>query len=368
MNTLMRSVVGGCLMALSIIPAAAQITITAADVGKQLAVGKSVTNWSDTLTKSIDIGTLGQTSWNFSGLRQHTATTLTSVAVSSTPYAAEFPGATHALQGSMFLANVGGLGFDVTATGDQYLILANDLLNPGIKGSSVTGLGTVYMRMAYGPPDTTYRLPSTYNTAWNSNYAEHRLITLASAFGGTVLLDSATTIYSDSYIVDAYGLLTVPGAAPEPALRIHKESRKAGSKKVTFIFLAPSGASVIATAADTLPPASGVINVSAVTWTGPISLGVQNLSTMPREFALQQNYPNPFNPTTTIRFSLSSRVQVTLKVFNLLGEEVATIVDESLDPGEKMIQFNGADLPSGVYLYRLTAGDFVQTRRMVLIR
>jgi hypothetical protein len=89
---------------------------------------------------------------------------------------------------------------------------------------------------------------------------------------------------------------------------------------------------------------------------------------LPTGFTLDQNYPNPFNPGTIIRFSLPERTHVTLKVFNVLGQEVTTLVDEKLDAGSKAIEFSGEGLPSGIYFYEVRAGSSVRTRKMVLLR
>jgi hypothetical protein len=83
---------------------------------------------------------------------------------------------------------------------------------------------------------------------------------------------------------------------------------------------------------------------------------------------LDQNFPNPLNPSTTIHYQLASRTRVTLSVFDLFGREVATLVDGIEEPGEKRATFDGSALASGVYFYRLRAGDFVQTRKLVLVR
>ena len=77
---------------------------------------------------------------------------------------------------------------------------------------------------------------------------------------------------------------------------------------------------------------------------------------IPHTVALYQNYPNPFNPTTTIRFDLEDNAKVTLKVYNVLGQEVTTLLkNEEMDYGEKEIEFDASKLSSGVYFYRLTA-------------
>ncbi len=85
-------------------------------------------------------------------------------------------------------------------------------------------------------------------------------------------------------------------------------------------------------------------------------------------FVLAQNYPNPFNPSTTIRFSLPRPGFITLKIYNLLGEEVATLVQEQCEAGEHRVQWQAHDLPSGVYVYRVQAGEFVQSRKLLLMR
>ncbi len=88
----------------------------------------------------------------------------------------------------------------------------------------------------------------------------------------------------------------------------------------------------------------------------------------PFQFNLRQNYPNPFNPTTTIEFALPKSAFVTLKVYNLLGEEVATLVTEQRAAGIHKINWNARNLVSGVYWYRLEAGDFVQSNKLILMR
>ena len=88
----------------------------------------------------------------------------------------------------------------------------------------------------------------------------------------------------------------------------------------------------------------------------------------PVDFGLQPNYPNPFNPSTTIRYGLPSRSHVTLTVFNTLGQQVATIVQGEQEAGFHEAVFDASGLASGVYLYRLQAGDFVQTKRLLLLR
>ena len=92
-------------------------------------------------------------------------------------------------------------------------------------------------------------------------------------------------------------------------------------------------------------------------------------------YKLEQNYPNPFNPTTTIGFGIPASLNpskggtmVTLKVYDVLGNEISTLVNEEKEAGYHSIDFNGSDLPSGVYFYKLTAGNFINTKKMILLR
>ncbi len=91
-------------------------------------------------------------------------------------------------------------------------------------------------------------------------------------------------------------------------------------------------------------------------------------TTTPLSFALEQNYPNPFNPTTIINYQLPMTNDVTLKVYDVLGREVATLVNEQKSPGTYTVNFDGSRFASGVYFYRLRAGSFVSTKRMVLLK
>jgi len=88
----------------------------------------------------------------------------------------------------------------------------------------------------------------------------------------------------------------------------------------------------------------------------------------PASYSLEQNYPNPFNPSTTIRYGLPQTSNVVLVVYNSLGQQVAMLVNGEEAPGEHSVRFDGSKLASGVYIYRLTAGTFSQTRRLLLIR
>jgi hypothetical protein len=97
---------------------------------------------------------------------------------------------------------------------------------------------------------------------------------------------------------------------------------------------------------------------------------VNNLmnGSIPTEFSLSQNYPNPFNPSTTIRFSIPIHGLVSLRVIDMLGKEVATLVSEEMAAGTFTISWNASSLASGVYFYRLQCGSFLETKKLVVLR
>jgi hypothetical protein len=93
-----------------------------------------------------------------------------------------------------------------------------------------------------------------------------------------------------------------------------------------------------------------------------------NTDLLPLDFSLHQNYPNPFNPSSKIKYSIPERSNVSLKVFDLLGSEVAELVKGEIEAGTYDITFNASNLPSGIYFYQIRAGDFVETKKMVLMK
>ena len=107
-------------------------------------------------------------------------------------------------------------------------------------------------------------------------------------------------------------------------------------------------------------------------WIRPLSDMITSVdqpeSGLPTNFNLEQNYPNPFNPSTTINYSVNKAGLVTIKVYDILGREVGTLVNEQKNPGNYEVQFNASRLASGVYFYRMQAGDFVETKKLLLLK
>ncbi len=124
-----------------------------------------------------------------------------------------------------------------------------------------------------------------------------------------------------------------------------------------------------------LGDATGIKNEAvifdAITWKykGPSSPTLVAFgSTVPNQFSLSQNYPNPFNPATNLQFTVPEARFVSLKIYDLLGKEVATLIGENLNPGSYSVQWDATRYPSGIYFYRLSAGGFTATKRMLLLK
>ena len=105
-----------------------------------------------------------------------------------------------------------------------------------------------------------------------------------------------------------------------------------------------------------------------INWTGITPTSVESEKNVPVRFSLDQNFPNPFNPATRIRYSITDEVNVSLVVYDILGREVAELVNEKQSAGEYELEFNASSLASGTYIYKLRAGDFVSVRKMTLVK
>ncbi len=99
-----------------------------------------------------------------------------------------------------------------------------------------------------------------------------------------------------------------------------------------------------------------------------LATSVDDQATIPTEFSLNQNYPNPFNPSTTIKYGLPQKAHVKLEIFNILGQSVAVLADDEEEPGYDSVNFESSRLASGLYLYRIRAGDFVETKKLIVLR
>jgi hypothetical protein len=331
----------------------AQIEITGSDISSMFAIGKGVTIHNDDLISSVDIGSPGGgNSWNFTALQSNYTTELLSVDPLTSPYTADFDTADFCTY-SQF-----------TQSGRDYETWLYSTLNGYFDnlGSVQTNSGSPgeITLLRYFPARHIFVNPTTFNTQFIGGY------TSALYINGTIVNNTSVTLNS---IVDSYGTMTLPGGASYDALRLREQFTFNGViAYVSYSFITKSGAQVNVRAAETNPPNSGTIIVNRTSYNSPLTTSVEQISELPEEFSLSQNYPNPFNPTTNIEFRIADREFVSLKVYDLLGNEVATLVNQEKPAGNYKVNFIAEGLTSGIYFYELRTGYFVKTRKMTLIK
>lgn len=333
--------------------ALAQITITNSDLANMFTVGNTIIVHEDTLVSSINIGSPGGgNNWDFTVLQSNLMIDLEIVNAAGTPYIADFPGATICTYST-------GLSNGEQAEIWAYLSLNGtfDLLGNAITVSSQPGVVT---QIKNNPPRRQFEPPVTLNSQWMQTYTQSLVLNGLPLFSSNVSLSS---------VVDAFGSMTLPGGATMDALRIREGMTISGATSVSFTFIARNGTQVNVSAVDANPPGSGIINIEDASYNGSFTTtGIEQVSSLPENFRLSQNYPNPFNPSTSIEYSIPEQSFVELKVYDVLGNEVASLVNQDQSAGSYRVDFSGTGLTSGTYFYRLQASGFIETAKMILLK
>jgi len=124
------------------------------------------------------------------------------------------------------------------------------------------------------------------------------------------------------------------------------------------------------TGAGTIIGSIGIENILGLAYieSSPTNVEDDDFGNFPNEFVLFQNYPNPFNPSTSIKFQISNPEFVSLKVYDVLGREVAILINEEKQPGVYEMQFNASSFSSGIYYYKLVSGSFIETKKMIFLK
>lgn len=342
-----------------------QVTITQADLEAELTIGNTVTTFVDTLTSSVDVGTAGQGSWDFSGLQSQFQLDATSIDPSTSPAAGTFSGATHATYSNPTFAGV------TLETWVHLSVGGGTYGNMGAYTTASTSGFTTTTTIVIDPPESIYQLPLNYNDSWTESGTRSFSVEVA-GFPQNHDVD-----YTSTNTVDAYGALTMPDGTIENVIRIKTETEltsNAGgvpttSNYVDFVFLAPSGSFLAVNTEGTGAASGGTVNAVEVSWNyGDASTDVEQIEELATDFYLAQNYPNPFNPTTNIQYSIPKTSDISLKVYDILGNEVATLVDRKQSAGVYNAKFDGSNLASGIYFYTLRAGSFSSTKKLMLVR
>ena len=338
----------------------AQITINSSDLAGQFAVGNSVVIKDDTLLTSVDIGSPGGgNNWDFSMLQSHLMIDLTSVEPSGTPFISDYPGANYCTYSIGTLAGI-------TSEIYSYLTLNGTLESMGYASTAST-LPGFENKIFNSPAEIQIQFPYTLNSTWTQSYTQE----INSYFNGT-LVNSINSNVSKTVLVDAYGTMTLPGGGTFEALRQRTETNITTTMgmitSVGYTYITKSGAQVSFPAIDINPPNSGVINVDGGSWNSPLTSDIHQISGLPEEYTLKQNYPNPFNPTTNIEYSIPEASFVELKVYDVLGNEIVTLVSQEQAAGVYRADFNAVGLTSGFYIARISAGNYSDAIKMTLMK
>ena len=342
----------------------AQITITASDLSNLFGAGISEESYSNfDSSETMNVGSPSSSSsqsWTIPAFFIADSSRTDNVLPSSTPYAADFPGATYA---ETFSQTDSAL----TLHYYSYLEVSNDTLyfTGGVEhASGSTGGHAVDTTITRHEMRFTFHLPLSLGNV------------VVSSPDTTVLGPGIIQVNQTTSRYDAYGTLTLPNGSFE-ALRSSDATTFKGYNNGTLINSSTSYSLEWSTREGhqltvgiDSGATSGTVKVTSVSWTRveQTPTFVKTFTGQPDGFMLAQNYPNPFNPTTLISYQLSAPSQVTLKVYDILGREMATLVNERENVGSHSVKFDGSGLSSGVYFYRLTAGNFTATKKLVLMK
>jgi hypothetical protein len=255
----------------------------------------------------------------------------------------------------------------VLAEGETYAAIANGVLDPAGFAPNPDGIGTAFQLLVQ---------PMARESGSGSDVDIYAVHGSTDAPTVDIIARGVGTLLNNVPYTAVSGYLPVP-----PASYIIDVADSTGSVVVASFAADLSGlgggaAAVIASgfldpSANQNGPAFGLIAVlpNGTVIEFEVIVGIDDgTSALAKEFVLYQNYPNPFNPATTISFALPSAREVSVKIFNLLGQEVATVVNEKFDAGVHKINFDASRLVSGVYFYRIDAGEFSSTKKMILMK
>lgn len=253
--------------------------------------------------------------------------------------------------------------------GGAYHVVANGVLDPSSFAANPDDKSTAF---------NLFVLPSGRTAALSSSEVTFRVfhgatdapgVDVRLTNGGAVLVDNAQYGDVSGYIDVPQALYTVDVTLPgDPSAVVATYDIDVNGLGGGAAFIAASG--FLAPATNQNGPAFELLVVlpDGTAILAPLSTSIDETFDSPTSFELRGNYPNPFNPTTVIRYSIPVTAEVNLTVFDMLGREVAVLVNGTQNAGSYDVSFNAANLSSGVYLYRLQSGNFVQTQKMMLVK
>ena len=347
------------------IPAFAQITIDSNEYDVTIGSKQTlyyVTDFSG-MGIAVDLGTKnGPQTWNFSPelFPGGSTTEYTVIDPATTPYADQFPNADHVW--------LNADESDTTAVYNFFNKTNTGLFSPGfamVRGDSD-------FVMVNDPASQILPFPASLNNKWtNTEIFEFGVP------GIFLMVDSSV----HNFEIDAWGTINTPQGSYQ-CLRIFEEIHSftktyAGNMLVTsdstgnyeyYWYAENIGfvAEVMSFFDETDP---NFTKAEDITFIVPQSVNVKdNVAPVAQSFQLMQNYPNPFNPTTTIGFNLPKNMSVSLKVYDIRGREITTLLNETKPGGYHEIRFDGSSLASGIYLYELKTANFSEVRKMAFAK
>jgi hypothetical protein len=348
----------------------AQITVTLEDVQNQYEIGRTYHEYVDTLSKVVNIGVADTGNvWNFFDavdLIPAIAYTEIMALPSASPFSYIFPNADCAIH-----VIESGAG----ETGDLWWhlgISGNKVLNYGYGSIVEVQTGTATGLLENDPGEIEGVFPLTLGSSWS--------------YSGTMTWTISLPLFSweetgeidISYHVDGAGTLILPNGDQVEALRLREVRHVVfevldgtdESYETVYTFFTKTGQEVSVSVMG-VHSGDGEVLADGVMWCDEGVVDIHDDETtqnIPEEFGLKQNYPNPFNPTTTIQYSVTEPSNVKIKVYDVLGNEVATLVDEFQNAGVYTEIFNAVNLPSGNYFVRMQAGNRVDVKKMTLLK
>lgn len=344
-----------------IVPGAAfaQITISQAQVQAVLSPGNTVRFYSDTTDTMANVGGVGGGNvYDFTSLQFYYPGRETVFSASAIPQLApRYPAGTVSLKLPVPYGGSGGSIFiNFTFPAGQWYSQGESILLPAFGYEQ-------YIHIV--PPELAANFPITFGALFTQSLTDVDTTYIGGVFSGAM-----SSAFSESTVVDGFGTLLLPGLSPLNCLRVRTVEYNGGMNK-NFSYYTQEGATVIVDADNTQPDV-GLIRVQSLIYLlgGPLSSVRESGGTgvPPEKFSLSQNYPNPFNPSTTIRFALPKAGFVVLKVFDALGQQVATLVEGDRSAGEYTVEWRPEGLPSGVYYYRLQVDGNIEANKLVLLK
>ena len=338
------------ILAIAAVNAFAQITITPSynpTVGDRF-VFRSVD------TTNVQPGNSGANqNWNFSSIIiANDSTVLTYVSPSSTPNGSSFPSAnvaqyqqsasayTYYQTSSSQILNLG------TVTSVSTVVNSNSQIVMQYPFTYNTNFTDVFQAQFTAAPATVYRR-GTMNVTGDA----YGTITLPTGTYSNVLRVKQVQTIVDSSVIGIFGIVTTTSLTTYSWFN--------GTNKFPLFQITNSAITTLA----------GTTYGKMVTITNSQPVGISQISTeVPSEYMLNQNYPNPFNPSTKISFEIPKEGFVNLTIFDNLGREVKNLVNEKLNAGAYETNFDASGLTSGIYFYRISAGNFVSVKKMTLIK